>query len=160
MQETITLVHDQKRNAIQFTEGKLQGADLWYPYDADKCALSVAVEQLLTLNGIALKVVSVERTQQRHIYEDFLITYKAKKPTFTVPITMATNEHPDGHNANATMSCLANGVCVSIAVHLDQAYFNCSLDSVQAEVLAVISPLSASEGISTINVEIGDDDAE
>lgn len=160
MQYTMIVMHDHKRQAIHFTEGKLQGVDLWFPYDPNTEALSSAITKLLTLNGITKEVTGVESLRRCGVCEEVEVTFTPDCCLIPAPIKVTTNQHPDGHNANATMSCLDNGVCVSVAVHLNREYFKDHTETLPAEIQAVMKPLTACDGIGSIEVEIGDDQGE
>ena len=69
---------------------------------------------------------------------------------------ITTDEHPDGHDANATLSCLSDGLACSIAVNIDG-----SLGGTQQQLSDRLS--KAFEGcydpaISSIQIQIGCED--
>jgi len=77
MRKTVVVIHDPKRKAIHFTSTKLQGDDVWLPYDRETIALHPTIEKLMVLNGIAHNVTSVQRVRQCGICEDFEVVYNA-----------------------------------------------------------------------------------
>lgn len=68
-----------------------------------------------------------------------------------------TNLHPDGHQENATMTCLGGGFCASVAVNLNPTYFKENDACVENELKAMLSLLSLHDGVASINVEIGNE---
>lgn len=78
VRKSVIVIHDLKRKAIHFTSTKLQGEDLWFPYDRDVSpTMWPVVESLMTLNGIAHNVTSNECIRRCGACEDFKVIYNA-----------------------------------------------------------------------------------
>ena len=71
-------------------------------------------------------------------------------------VQVTTNSHPDGHNNNATMSCLNNGVCVSVAVNLNRSALPDDVSSIVENLYATFLHTAKQQGIASISIEIGD----
>lgn len=72
---TVVVIHDTKRKAIHFTDTKLQGEDVWFPYEKSAIALLPAIERLMTLNRVAHNVVSVEHQRRCGVCDDWRVVY-------------------------------------------------------------------------------------
>lgn len=75
MRKSVVVIHDPKIQAIHFTSTKLQGEDLWLPFDGKHENLHQAVEKLMVVNRIAHNVTRVERLRRCGICEEFEVVY-------------------------------------------------------------------------------------
>lgn len=71
----VVVLHDVNRSAIHFTGTKLQGDDLWIPFDPERESLHWFIETILTMNNIAHNVTSVERIRQCGRCDDYRVVY-------------------------------------------------------------------------------------
>jgi len=69
-------------------------------------------------------------------------------------LTVDTNIHPDGQRADATMSVLEDGTCVSIAVSLD-ASISRSGGDLTAKLREMFNGMP--EGVASVTIQTGDD---
>ena len=95
----------------------------------------------------------------RHAVERVMVGGDASNQSSSAVIVR--EEHPDGHNANATMSCLDGGLSASLAIDLSADYFKgMKKDQVADELRVLLEPLSQSPAVGGITLEIGAEGSE
>jgi len=77
MRKSVIVIHDQKRKAIHFTGTKLQGEDVWFPYECKSETLFSIVEKLMVLNKVANNVTNIQHVRRCGVSEDFQVVYNA-----------------------------------------------------------------------------------
>lgn len=75
MRKSVVVIHNPTLQAIHFTSTKLQGDDVWLPFDGKHENLHQAVEKLMVVNRIAHNVTRVERLRRCGICEEFQVIY-------------------------------------------------------------------------------------
>lgn len=75
MRKSVVVIHNPKNQSIHFASTKLQGDDLWLPFDGKHENLHQAVEKVMVLNRIAHNVTGVQRLRRCGICEEFEVVY-------------------------------------------------------------------------------------
>ncbi len=79
MRKTVIVMHDTKRKCIHFASTKLQGDNVWLPYNCESGPLFPIIENLMVLNKIASNVTGIERIRRCGTFEDFQVMYNKSK---------------------------------------------------------------------------------
>lgn len=75
MRNRVVVIHNPTLKSIHFTSTKLQGNDVWFPFEGKQENLHQEVEKIMILNNVAHNVADVQLIRHCGICDEFEVKY-------------------------------------------------------------------------------------